>query len=268
VTEIEATASMVDVSLKVGTVFEAGVSDGTLALLIRNDSTAPAVTTKALKASGMAFLTSGDFASVMVASATVKLNDTGINFDATMGGTNRTLNVDGVMGTLDMASGVQSVSLVGLNAEFAGFVQVSGDFGFRKSVVGTVTEIEATASMVDVSLKVGTVFEAGVSDGTLALLIRNDSTTPAVTTKALKASGMAFLTAGDFASVTVASATVKLNDTGINFDAMTGGTNRTLNVDGVMGTLDMASGVQSVSLVGLNAEFAGFVQVSGDRQHG
>ncbi|MBI3450386.1 MAG: LEPR-XLL domain-containing protein, partial [Acidobacteria bacterium] len=256
VTEIQATGSMIDVSLKVGSVFEAGVNDGSIALLLRSDSTTPGVTTKALKATGGAFLTAGDFAQVTIQSATVKLNNTNTNF-----ATNPLLlDIDGVQATLDVAPNTQSVSVVGLNAEFGGFVFVSGNFGFRKQVNGTVTEIQATGSMIDVSLKIGTVFEAGVNDGSIALLLRSDSTTPGVTTKALKATGGAFLTAGDFAQVTIQSATVKLNNTNTNFS-----TNPLLlDIDGVQATLDVAPNTQSVSVVGLNAEFGGFVNVSGN----
>ncbi|MBI3447906.1 MAG: hypothetical protein HY049_03165, partial [Acidobacteria bacterium] len=256
VTEIQATGSMIDVSLKVGSVFEAGVNDGSIALLLRSDSTTPGVTTRALKATGGAFLTAGDFAQVTIQSATVKLNNTATDFKTNP----LLLDIDGVQATLDVAPNTQSVSVVGLSAEFGGFVNVSGNFGFRKQVNSTVTEIQATGSMIDVSLKVGSVFEAGVNDGSIALLLRSDSTTPGVTTKALKATGGAFLTAGDFAQVTIQSATVKLNNTNTNFAANP----LLLDIDGVQATLDVAPNTQSVSVVGLSAEFGGFVFVSGN----
>ena len=54
---------------------------------------------------------------------------------------------------------------------------LSGDFGFRKVPLdATHSQIQATASGVAASLKVGTVFEAGVTGGSLALVINQTDT--------------------------------------------------------------------------------------------
>src|SRR5262249_39992698 len=144
--QIQATAQHAGASLTIPGVFQAGVQNGTLALVINQTATG---TTRALVATGSAFLTASDLASVTIASASVRFNDAGTDYAATP----LILDIHGVSATLDAAAGAQSVSLHGLSAQFAGALSVSGDFGFRKLTLGpTHTQIEATAQNVSASL--------------------------------------------------------------------------------------------------------------------
>ena len=101
-----------------------------------------------------------------------------------------------------MADGERSVQLEGLAAVFAGFT-IRGDFAFASVPIpgpGAFTQVQATASNVDVGLVITGVVEAGVSGGALALVVNE---TGNGTTRALIASGGASFAATGFASVSV-----------------------------------------------------------------
>lgn len=240
--DVQAALSLADPS-----VFSTGISDGRLGILL------PAAGGVALQASGSAFLDAADFASVSVQQATIKYNTTGIDFSADTGAP-LDLDIDGIGTRLDVGPEQASVSVVGLQAEFGGFVTLAGDFAFAKDAL----QIRAVATGMDVSLELGDpaspLFSAGVRGGDLAFLINQ---TENGSTLALQASGAAFLTAADFADVRVASAAVKLNTTG-------GDVSEDFEIDGIAQTLDVAAGEQSVAVTGLSANFANFVTIEGD----
>ena len=81
----------------------------------------------ALTASGTFLFEGGDFANASATLVTVNLNDSTTDYAATP----LTITIDGVSAELNAGLGVQSVSVVGLAIDIAGFVSIGGNFGFR-----------------------------------------------------------------------------------------------------------------------------------------
>ncbi|MGH8849101.1 MAG: hypothetical protein ACREXQ_17910, partial [Polaromonas sp.] len=240
--KIEASANSVTAKLVAGPL-EVGVSSGTLALVLNQDGT------KALDASGSLLFSIAGFASVTATSVRVKFNTTTTDYEATP----LAINIDGVNATLAAALNTTSVSVTGLSAEFASFVTITGNFGFRKSGPVGSEKIEASANSVTAKLVAGPL-EVGVSSGTLALVLNQDGT------KALDASGSLLFSVAGFASVTATSVRVKFNTTTTDYEA----TPLAINIDGVNATLAAALNTTSVSVTGLSAEFASFVTIGGN----
>src|SRR5678816_2616914 len=248
VNRLEVVASNVSVSLSLGSVFTATASNGSLALLIKEDGN------KALQATlNSVSITAADFASVSATSVSVKYNSDGANA-VNLG----TLNIDGVTADLNVNAGVTSFKAIGFSAAFANFVTIGGDFAFRKTQVSAgppaVNRLEVVASNVSVSLTLGSVFTASASGGSLALLIKEDGN------KALQATlNSVSITAADFASVSATSVSVKYNSDGAN--AVNLGT---LTIDGVTADLNVNAGVTSFKAIGFSASFANLVTIGGD----
>ncbi|MCI0497883.1 MAG: hypothetical protein L0Z54_06305, partial [Thermoplasmata archaeon] len=197
-TDVRATADNVDASVEAGS-FSVGVTGGKLGLVLEDGGA------MALEASGTFSMSGGGFASVTTESVLVRFNDTGASFT----GTN--LDIDGVSYTFaDMpaSTDLMAVSVTGLEAGFAGFLSIGGDFGFKMNG----GRVEATADSAYARVETGT-FSVGVSGGTIGFVLNSDDT------MALEASGTFELSGGSFVNVTTASVTVKYNDTG---DAYTG----------------------------------------------
>jgi hypothetical protein len=203
-------------------------------------------------ASGGAFFSAGDFASVSVQTATVKLNDTGSTFDPT--------TLDATLTLPSVAHNVRSVSVVGLQADFAGFVSVSGNFGFEISGVPGSEIIDATANQVAASLSLGA-FEAGISGGTLAL--RLDSAGGIALETGLGPSGALVLTGAGFNGVTFNDVKVQYNNSAADYSV----TNLDLDIDGVTASLTMGSGspqpLIGVRVIGLQAGIDGVGTITG-----
>ncbi|MCI0479642.1 hypothetical protein L0Y59_03800, partial [Candidatus Uhrbacteria bacterium] len=238
--DIHVVASEAYANVSAGT-FSAGISNGSLGLVINSDDT------MALEASGGFSIVGGGFANISAASVSVKYNNTGTAY------TGETISVDGVDYTfadLPASTDLMSLSVVDLAADFAGFVSLGGDFGFFKDGA----EVKATASDVYARIEAGS-FSAGVSDGTLGLVLNDDDTI------ALEASGSFDIVGGGFASVSATSVGVRYNDTGTEYTGVT------LDIGGVEYTFEdmpASTDLMSVSVVGLDAQFAGFVTLGGD----
>ena len=134
--------------------FLPGLND-TLALLVQADGN------KALQAelTGLA-VTAGPLGSVTADSVTVKYNSDATNPVVLT----PDLDIDGVSAPLNVGAGVVSFKAINLQADFADFVHVGGDFGFRKTEVSPgVSQIEATANNLEVRLELGAVFSASAT---------------------------------------------------------------------------------------------------------
>ena len=235
---IEVAANEVFAQLEAGD-FKVGVNNGSLAMLLAADGTT------ALMASGSFFFIGGDFGSATADSVTVSMNDSTVDYAATP----LTISIDGVSATLNVGLNVQSVSVVGLAVDIAGFISLGGNFGFR--ITGA--NIEVAANEVFAQLEAGD-FKVGVNNGSLAMLLAADGTT------ALMASGSFFFIGGDFGSATADSVTVSMNDSTVDYAA----TPLTISIDGVSATLNVGLNVQSVSVVGLAVDIAGFISLGGN----
>ena len=236
--DIEVAASEVFAQLEAGD-FKVGVVNGNLAMLLAADGST------ALTASGTFLFEGGDFANASATLVTVNLNDSTTDYAATP----LTITIDGVSAELNAGLGVQSVSVVGLAIDIAGFVSIGGNFGFR--ITGL--DIEVAASDVFAQLEAGD-FKVGVVNGNLAMLLAADGST------ALTASGTFLFEGGDFANASATLVTVNLNDSTTDYAA----TPLTITIDGVSAELNAGLGVQSVSVVGLAIDIAGFVSIGGN----
>ncbi|MFT6434600.1 MAG: hypothetical protein ACJAVI_002649, partial [Candidatus Azotimanducaceae bacterium] len=219
--------------------FSVGVNNGMLALILNEDQTF------ALNASGSFFFTGGDFANATASTVSVAYNDTTTDYSVTP----LVISIDGVTATVDAGLNTSSLSVVGLAIDIAGFVSFGGNFGFR--ITGA--DIEVAASDVFAQLEAGD-FKVGVVNGNLAMLLAADGST------ALTASGSFFFEGGDFANATATLVTVNLNDSATDYAA----TPLTIVIDGVSAELNAGLNVQSVSVVGLAVDIAGFVSIGGN----
>ena len=143
--------------------YEAGVTNGTLAMRLT-----PA-TTVALTVSGSVYFVGGEFGSISATLATGKFNTTGVDYsDANA----EVLTIDTVSATLDVGIDVRSISIVGLDGVINGFATFGGNFAFEQVVGGN---IEVVASEAYVRVIAGD-YEAGVTDGRLAMRLTPDTT--------------------------------------------------------------------------------------------
>ncbi|HEY9248054.1 MAG TPA: hypothetical protein VIO38_02935, partial [Rariglobus sp.] len=136
-----------------------------------------------------------------------------------------------------------------VSLDVGGFITLNGTFGF-KSISGG-TEIIIVASNVSAALTLGD-FSVGLNTGSLALLVKSNGTI------ALEAGGALLLQGGGFANASVQSIKVQYNTTGINYSV----SNRTLDVNGVTGTLSMVAGSLASPFLGLTA-FGLLVDIGG-----
>ncbi|MBC8506669.1 MAG: hypothetical protein H8D34_17530, partial [Chloroflexi bacterium] len=129
--------------------------------------------------------------------------------------------------------------------EFSDFVTASGSIGFER--VGT--QIKVAANNVSSQLVAGS-FQAGISNGSLAMILHDSGE------RIVYASGTFNLSGGDFANAS-GTITVKENNTGSNFSA------QDVTVDAV--TVSVAAiddGVQSLSGTNLNVDVSGFISLT------
>ncbi|NBP24343.1 MAG: hypothetical protein EBU81_07305, partial [Proteobacteria bacterium] len=237
-------------SLTAGTAVKAGVREATVALVIRGDQKL------ALQATGAADLSLGDgFASVSVSAVGVAFNNTGEDMD-------RLLSVAVgqvvVAAPLKVLNGQSGVVLTGLKATIGGFVTIAGDFGVQKTpAIGTAPEeLVVVARNASARLTAGDVVRVGVSNATLALVIRGDQKL------ALQATGAADLSLGNgFAEVSVTTVGVIFNTTGQDV-ARTAAVR--VGAIEVSAPLQVAAGQSAVILSGLKATVGGFVSISGN----
>ncbi|MFN0077230.1 MAG: DUF4347 domain-containing protein, partial [Prosthecobacter sp.] len=245
--DLEIAANNAGATLNAGSVVRAGVTGATIGLLVKADQKI------ALQATGgTASLDFGSgFATATATSVNVSYNNTGADVDttasATVGGT--TVSAD-----VKVLTGVTSVVVIGLNAQIANFVTLSGDFGIKKTTGG---DLEIAGNNATARLEAGSVVKAGVTGATLGLLVKADQKIALQTT-----GGAASLILGSgFASATATSVNVSYNNTGADVNttasAIVGGT--TISAD-----IEVLNGVTSVVVIGLNAQVANFVFLSGD----
>lgn len=231
--EIHAVATGASATLVSGD-FLVGVSAASLALVVHSNLKT------ALRASGTFVFEGGDFANATAGAVHVVYNDSGIDYSGV------SLDVGGSIALLDAEVDALRLAVTDLAAEITGFAHFGGDFGFTPNG----DDIDVVAENAYARVEAGD-FKAGVGDGSLALRLKAD------TTFAISVSGSVQLEGGDFANATATLATVKFNNTGINFD-------ETLSIEGVDADLLVVTGASSVSVVGLDAEMSGFVTFGGD----
>ena len=198
--DVVAVASNVSAAMTVGS-FSAGVTGGTLGLVMNANDTV------ALEARGGLSLSGGGFASATAASALVRYNDTNTaytNQSVTAGG------VDYTFQNLPQATDLKVVSVTGLRARFADVFNVSGDFGFAENG----SEMDAVAQNAEVTLGNAS-YTAGVTGGSLGLVIDANGK------EALEASGGITLTGGGFASASATAVTARFNETGTQYTGNT-----------------------------------------------
>ena len=150
-----------------------------------------------------------------------------------------TFELDPAADTLLVSTGPSSISV-------AGFVTVSGSFGFLEEG----GDIQVAATGVEATLGAGG-FSAGVTGGTFAMLLNADGTV------ALQADGSVILTGGDFASASATSVSVEYNDTGANIDT-------SVTVGAITAPIDVIDGTTKVEVVGLSVELGSFLSLGGD----
>jgi hypothetical protein len=211
--ELIVVANSAEARVEAGVALRAGVRDARLAMVIRGDQKL------AVQATGAADLNLGDgFATASATSIGVAFNNTGADV------ANRTLTVSvgatTVSAPLSVRNGQASVVINGLQAQVAGFVTLSGDFGVER-VRGSspaADELLVVSNNASAGLKAGSVLRAGVRNATVALAIRGDGKL------ALQATGAAELNLGEgFASASVESIGVAFNNTGALIALGTGG---------------------------------------------
>ncbi|MEW6157129.1 MAG: calcium-binding protein, partial [Verrucomicrobiota bacterium] len=238
-TELRVTANSVTVSLQIGSsenpIFSASASSGTLAAIFT------ATGTKALEFSASNIsITAGGFASVTASSVNVELNDTG----ATV--THNPLTIGTVSAPIDVADGVTSFSVTGLNFVLGDFVEITGNFGFRRS--GAALEIAASSVTAELTVPGFTVSASG---GTLALLIHADGT------KAMQIGATSLsISAGGAITATATGVTVKYSTAATHV-------NQTITIGAVSAPIDVAAGLISFSAQGVDLNFADFVRIEG-----
>ena len=147
---------------------------------------------------------------------------------------------------LDPAADTLLVSTGPSSLSVAGFVTVSGSFGFLREG----GDIQVAATGVEATLGAGG-FSAGITGGTFAMQLNADGTV------ALQADGAFTLTGGPFATAAATSVSVEYNDTGANIDT-------TISIGGVIAPLTVDDGAEIVNVIGLTVDIAGFVTLSGD----
>jgi hypothetical protein len=239
-------------SLTAGTLVRAGVSKATVALMIRGDQKL------ALQATGAVDLSLGDgFASASATGVGVVFNNTGSDI------VNRTVTVAvgevSVSAPLNVKNGQAALVVTGLQAQIAGFVSLSGDFGIQRTPGATPAQDELliVSNQAAASLTAGTLVRAGVSKATVALMIRGDQKL------ALQATGAVDLSLGNgFAGASATGVGVTFNNTGADI------VNRTVTVAvggvSVSAPLNVKNGQAALVVTGLQAQVAGFVSLSGD----
>jgi hypothetical protein len=239
-------------ALTAGTLVRAGVSKATVAVMIRGDQKL------VLQATGAAELSLGDgFASASATAVGVAFNNTGADI------VNRTVTVAvgdvSVSAPLNVKNGQAALVVTGLQAQVAGFVSLSGDFGIQRTPGATAAQDELliVSNQAAAALTAGTLVRAGVSKATVALMIRGDQKV------ALQATGAADLSLGNgFASASATGVGVAFNNTGVDIE------NRTVTVAvgdvSVSAPLNVKNGEAALAITGLKAQVAGFVSLSGD----
>jgi hypothetical protein len=239
---IRATASGAFAFIESGD-FKVGVNNGSLALII------DAANTVALQVSGALTLVGSDFAAATADTATVRFNNSAVDYDAAP----ITVAINGVSADLTPGLVTKSVSLVNLQTQYKNLFTLSGDFGLTVTGVFPSTEIRAVADNVSIGIVSGG-FSVGANNGTLAMLINADRTS------AITATGSVFLTGAGFGSATATLATVNFNNTGVDYSAVA----ETINVDVISRDVVAADGVSSVSIADLSVQLGDFATLTGN----
>ena len=251
-TELDVVASGASALLTVGSV-QAGVTGGSLALIIKDDGT------EAFEVSGAPSLALGSGLTATALSAQVQYNNTGteVKGPVLVGGV-PSISIGGVQAPLDVPAGTpsafESVVVKGLSVSIGGFVSLGGDFAFQEQ--GDNLQVVSTGAFA--KLELGPSIEAGLTNGTLALVLQSDGT------MALQASGSASIVLGDdFASISADSVTVKYNNTTTDY------TGQTVTVGGITAPLDVPAGstpnpFESVVATNFQAQLANFISLKGD----
>ena len=241
-----AAGNNVSASLDLGAVLKAGVTGATFGLIVKPDETVAFQTT----GGAASIVLGGGFASVTATSVNVAYNNTGADVATTIIGT-----AAGISAPINVTSGTTAVTAIGLSAVVSEFVTISGDFGFRK----TASRIEVVSSSASAQLEVGSLVRVGVTGAKLALIVNNDATN----TFAFQTSnGSAVINLGSgFATATATAILVRYNNT-------TATVNETITVtvgaSSVSSAINVAAGVISVVVNGLDAQVGGFVTLTGD----
>ena len=231
--------------LEIGAVVKAGVTGATLGLVLKADGKL------AMQTSGGAasFVLGGGFASATATSVSARYNNTGALVNQTL---SVNIGSNTVSAPLSVANGVTSVVVSGLNAKVDQFVTISGDLGFKLDSSG---RLIAAGNSVSALLSVGNVVKAGVSGATFGLIVTGDEKVAFQTT-----GGIAALDLGNgFASVTATSVNVNFNNTNAAVNVTITGASAGISAD-----IDVAAGVSSVVVLGLSAQMAQFVSITGD----
>jgi len=226
--------------LTAGTLVRAGVSKATVALMIRGDQKL------ALQATGAVDLSLGNgFASASATAVGVAFNNTEADIE------NRTVTVSigavSVSAPLNVKKGEAALVVSGLQAQVAGFVTVSGNFGVQRTPGATAAQDELVfvSNQAAASLTAGTLVRAGVSNAALAVMIRGDQKL------ALQATGAVDLSLGNgFASARASEIGIAFNNTGADVD-------RTVSVSvgdtTIAAPLRVADKTGSLTVTGLTA---------------
>ena len=121
-------SSNASATLDAGSVIKVGVSNATLGLIIKPTQKI------ALQATGAAQFNLGNgFASATATSVAVIYNNTGANVNTTAAVTIGSVSVSA---PIVVNNGVTAIAVTGLDAQVAGFVTLTGNFGFKKTTGG------------------------------------------------------------------------------------------------------------------------------------
>ena len=223
-------------------VFDLGISNGTMAMVIKKGATLTSKPTIAVSGSGaLQASLGGGLVGVSATRAGLNFNNTGVDQD-------RTFTVGSITQSLKAKAGITEVTATGLNATINQFVTLSGDFGFQQTPGGDINVIanDAGATLTSGSQSIG------VTGATIGMILKADGKI------AMQATGLQDMKLGTgFASVSAASVTVAYNNTGADV-------NTTLTAGAVSATINVANNTTAITATGLVATISEFVTISGN----
>ncbi|MCJ8344465.1 hypothetical protein MJH12_02910, partial [bacterium] len=235
---IEVAGKNIDAILKSGSL-ELGIKDGTLGLVLNDAGVA-------MQSSGTIVIEGLGFETPSADSVSVKYNTTNTDF------TNHQITIGDnsyKFGALEASNNLAEVSVTGLNVNLFDSLQISGDYGFKK----TGNQLNVIGQNASVLLNVGA-YNAGVNNASVGMVINNDKI-------ALEASGAASLNLGSAVSLTSDKVTVKYNDSGLSF---TNQTISTADLNYKFNDLAASSSLQEVKIENGELKVSDFFTLSGN----
>ncbi|MCG8549230.1 MAG: hypothetical protein MI799_02375, partial [Desulfobacterales bacterium] len=229
-------------------VFSAGVTNATLGYIFNPAGSADPG--EALEVAGTPALNISGFADLSADQVQIRYNSTGIAL------TGETIDIGGgVDYTFHLMPGSAdtfvSTSVTNLSANFDDIIALTGDFEF----IADNGNVVAAAADVSAQIFIGAGFKAGLTNGSLGMILNSDGT------RAIEASGSVLFQGAAFADFSAESARLVLNNTGQDLTGVALGTN---TISYTFSDLPASDGIARVGIGNLTAELGGFIRISGD----